>query len=413
MEVKSEPDANEPQLGSSPTLAAAPRALLPAARKPRRRALLIGINYIGQPAQLSGCVNDIADVRAVCTDLRYDEVCILHDGVWPGKFNKADARIGPDLRPTHKNITAAMSWLVKDAAAGDILWFHYSGHGGQLQALIAGAEPDGLDETIVPVDYEVSGQIRDEDIKKMLVDPIRGTRASLRAVLDSCHSGTGIDLKYNLVDATALRAVEAGAAPAARDVSAPSDIPESKSRRIGPEPPGPTPPGMMDSVAAVNAFKRGNGAAIIAALVIPLIPSGGDRALAVELAGPETLIEWSAAVLGGAATRRTVLGGAFAERPTARGFGPVEVCLVSGCADPQTSADATFNRRPGGALTHCLVEYLRTCYRASSLGVQATWPTAVDLLRNVRRKIRAGGFEQVPQFSSEEPITPALRFNLL
>lgn len=193
-------------------------------------------------------------MRAVCTDLRYDEVCILYDGVWPGKFNKADARIGPDTRPTRKNMLAAMAWLVKDAAAGDLLWLHYSGHGGQLRALIDGTEPNNLNDTIVPVDYEASGQIRDEDLKKILVEPIRGTGASLRAVLDSCHSGTGIDLKYNLVDATLLRTFEAD---------------------------------------AVNAFARGGGAAIIAPLVAPLIPSHGDRALAVELAGPETLIEWS------------------------------------------------------------------------------------------------------------------------
>jgi len=65
-----------------------------ATRNPRRRALLVGINYndAGQAdIQLNGCVNDAADMRTLCRDLQYDEVCVLHDGPWPGKFDAADA----------------------------------------------------------------------------------------------------------------------------------------------------------------------------------------------------------------------------------------------------------------------------------------------------------------------------------
>jgi len=238
---------------------------------------------------------------------------------------------------------------VQDAAPGDMLWFHYSGHGGQLKALISGVELDGLSETIVPVDYAVNGQILDEELKKILVDPIRGSGAALRVVLDCCHSGTGLNLRHNLVDSTALRAI---------DIRPARDIPAGEPRRF-------------------------------------------------ESDGPEMFVEW-----GDDGERRSILCDAFAERSVPQRYGPVEVCLISGCGDPQTSADATFDRRPGGALTHNLLEYLRTCYHVSRGGIFAAWPTAIDILRNVRRKIREGGFDQVPQFSSEEPISMRMRFNL-
>jgi uncharacterized caspase-like protein len=32
--------------------------------------------------------------------------------------------------PTKENIINALKWLIKDAKAGDSLFFHYSGHGG-------------------------------------------------------------------------------------------------------------------------------------------------------------------------------------------------------------------------------------------------------------------------------------------
>lgn len=39
------------------------------------------------------------------------------------------------LYPTQKNVLAAMRWLVEGSRAGDILFFHFSGHGGQKRNL--------------------------------------------------------------------------------------------------------------------------------------------------------------------------------------------------------------------------------------------------------------------------------------
>ncbi|KAG6328631.1 hypothetical protein ID866_10458 [Astraeus odoratus] len=71
--------------------------------------------------------------------------------------------------PTRRNILDAMRWLVRDAQPHDSLFFHYSGHGGQIPDT-NGDETDGLDEVIYPVDYKQAGIIVD----------------------DSCHSGTAL-----------------------------------------------------------------------------------------------------------------------------------------------------------------------------------------------------------------------------
>jgi len=35
--------------------------------------------------------------------------------------------------PTKKNILSALKWLVKDAAPGDSLFMHFSGHGSEVR----------------------------------------------------------------------------------------------------------------------------------------------------------------------------------------------------------------------------------------------------------------------------------------
>lgn len=325
-----------------------------ARRRPRKRALLIGINYTGQPAELSGCVNDVADVRAACAALRYDEVCVLCDGAWPGAFDAADARLG-DTKPSRANMTAAFRWLVDGAGPGDRLYLHYSGHGGQLRALVPGSEADGLDETLVPVDYATAGMVRDDELRERLVVPLYGSGAALRATLDCCHSGTGMDLRHNLQAAR-------GAAPGA-------------------------PPGDPQSVVAQLTAD---------AVRAELARWFGEAAVAKHLGGAG-FVEWSG-------------DGPPASEGRAVGAAPPDILVVSGCADSQTSADAWFGRRANGALTHCLLEALAPALARGAAG--RSWPLARDLLRDLRRRLSAGGYDQVPQVSSEAPVGAATRFDL-
>lgn len=87
-----------------------------------------------------------------------------------------------------------MSWLVQGCQPGDSLVFHYSGHGSQ-QRNYTGDEIDGYDETLCPLDFETQGMIVDDEINATIVRPLpRGVK--LHAIIDSCHSGTMLDLPF-------------------------------------------------------------------------------------------------------------------------------------------------------------------------------------------------------------------------
>eukprot|EP00957_Ditylum_brightwellii_P143824 10959352-Ditylum_brightwellii.AAC.1 len=56
-------------------------------------------------------------------------------------------------------------------------------------------EEDGLNETILPMDYQ-KGQITDDMIWSSVVYPLP-SGVKLTVVMDCCHSGTGLDLPFD------------------------------------------------------------------------------------------------------------------------------------------------------------------------------------------------------------------------
>ncbi|KAF6834807.1 Metacaspase-1B [Colletotrichum musicola] len=152
----------------------------------RRKALLIGINYFGQRGQLRGCINDVKNMSAYLVErfgYKREDMVLL-----------TDDQQNPMSQPTKQNLLRAMHWLVKDARPNDSLFFHYSGHGGQTKDL-DGDEDDGYDEVIYPVDFRQTGHITDDEMHRIMVQPLQaGVR--LTAIFDSCHSGTALDLPY-------------------------------------------------------------------------------------------------------------------------------------------------------------------------------------------------------------------------
>jgi len=96
--------------------------------------------------------------------------------------------------PTRENLLRAMRWLVDGASAGDSLVFHFSGHGVQKLDM-NDDEVDGYNEALCPMDFERSGKILDDEINATIVRPL-GKGVKLHAIVDTCHSGTILDLPY-------------------------------------------------------------------------------------------------------------------------------------------------------------------------------------------------------------------------
>jgi hypothetical protein len=175
-----------PQLSSGQKMSTAEPWLLRSNGSRRTKALFIGINYTGTPHVLKGCHNDAIAMKQHVTD------------VWG--FNPNNMRMlmddGKNTPPTRANIIAGMRWLVEGVQPGDSLFLHYSGHGSREKDL-NGDEVSGYDSVMCPSDMKTAGTILDDDIFTLVAAPIpRG--AELFALMDCCHSGTIMDLPYNI-----------------------------------------------------------------------------------------------------------------------------------------------------------------------------------------------------------------------
>ncbi|GAA0171199.1 hypothetical protein LIER_25289 [Lithospermum erythrorhizon] len=152
----------------------------------RRRAVLCGITYKGHPKSLPGSINDVICMKNfLINKLGFPNSSVIL---------LTDDEMDRSRIPTKMNIRRALHWLVQGCQPGDSLVFHYSGHGSKLRDS-DGDEVDGHDESLCPVDYETEGRMLDDEINEIIVRPLpRG--ATLHAIIDTCFSGTFLDLRY-------------------------------------------------------------------------------------------------------------------------------------------------------------------------------------------------------------------------
>jgi metacaspase-1 len=152
----------------------------------RKKSLLIGINYIGTDNELKGCHQDVENVAEFISYRGYSDdsrsQVILRD----------DQEYNSPFYPTGHNILAAMDWLVSEP--GTCCFLHYSGHGGQIPD-VDGNRTTGLDDSIVPVDFQERGQISSTLLHEHLVTNL-APRSTLFVVMDCCHSGSAVELPY-------------------------------------------------------------------------------------------------------------------------------------------------------------------------------------------------------------------------
>lgn len=148
-----------------------------------RKALLVGVNYVGTPYELYGCVEDAGRMRDLLSTRGFTEFTLVTDDTV--------------ITPTKENILNSFRNMIATANAGDLLFFYYSGHGSNIYDN-NGDETDKLDEMIVGSDMR---GVLDDEFKTILTENMK-EGVTLFALFDSCYSGTMLDLKYCYMDST-------------------------------------------------------------------------------------------------------------------------------------------------------------------------------------------------------------------
>ncbi len=134
-----------------------------------RKALCIGIDeYASSP--LEGCVNDAKQ--------------------WADLFsNDYDVTELHNENATRSGIISVLRGMISRSSSGDVLVVTYSGHGTQIESSNNDEDDDGLDEAVVPYDYDSRGDLLvDDDIGELVSELSSGV--NLTFIMDCCHSGT-------------------------------------------------------------------------------------------------------------------------------------------------------------------------------------------------------------------------------
>ncbi|MGB6300959.1 MAG: caspase family protein [Rivularia sp. (in: cyanobacteria)] len=147
--------------------------------KPCKLALLVGINdYKNGISPLGGCVTDV---------LLQQKLLINRFG-----FKEKDILLLTDAQATRQNILQAFDkHLIKQAKPGDVVVFHFSGHGSRVKDKDKDM-PDGLNGTIVPVDSSLppdGGVVQDIMGHTLFLLMYALQTENVTVVLDCCHSG--------------------------------------------------------------------------------------------------------------------------------------------------------------------------------------------------------------------------------
>jgi hypothetical protein len=169
-----------------------------------RKALLIGINEYERVNNLRGCGNDVSNLFSALSDF--------------AGFTSGQVRSVAHDRATKAAIENRLAWLVGDAAPGDLLILHFSGHGSQVRDRDGDELDDGLDEVLCPFDMNWDASfITDDYLREKLRVP---EGVVLEVILDACHSGEGSS--HTAFPASAAPAVDPNRQP--RFAQPPVDI---------------------------------------------------------------------------------------------------------------------------------------------------------------------------------------------
>lgn len=141
---------------------------------------------------LGGCVNDIRLVRQFLRQVGVsDDHVLTLTAPNPAEHGVA-AHPSGNRGVTRRMVLYAFNKITQEAQPGDLVYIHYSGHGGRARTVYEDLKGrDGYDETLVPSDIEVPGgqYIRDVEVAKWL-EAMVAKKLTVTLIMDSCHSGS-------------------------------------------------------------------------------------------------------------------------------------------------------------------------------------------------------------------------------
>ena len=153
-----------------------------------KHALILAVG--DYPSNVKNAWNDLSSAN----DARLIQGMLERQG-----FLKENVQLMRDAAVKADSVNMVFDQVLSRVKQGDIFYFHFSGHGQQVQDL-NGDEADGYDEALVLHDAPMvfySGYKFDkhytDDLLKIKLDAIRkklGSNGQVIMVIDACHSGT-------------------------------------------------------------------------------------------------------------------------------------------------------------------------------------------------------------------------------
>ena len=352
-----------------------------------KRALLIGINYTGMTGELKGCINDICDIYRLLKDNGYTYFSILADSILPSEiiYNRYSS-------PTRENIISYIKNLISSTIDGDHIYIHYSGHGSQINTLY-GEEHDSMNEVLVPLDYTTSGFISDNYLRTIIINPLLEKKVKLRIILDCCHSGTALDLKYNLyLNNKDIKKDNLNIEDINKEDINKEDINKDDNKK-------------QETYVTNNVIEL-----MVKEQIEKILEKYIDKSI-IDKYMKKIEINNSLELIESIDNNKNILSLTnFYDRIDNNNNIDkkikLDVLMLSGCKDEQTSADATFNNRANGALTTIFINIYRKYMTENNI------KNVVYFLRELQDNIKKSGFNQIPQLSSETVFTQYRLYDL-
>jgi len=184
---------------ATPTGPAEAMSLPPQSDEGRKLALIIAISDYGEPGLNPVTGEPMRPYRNLNAK---NDIPLIRGVLEIQGFREENIRVVQDAEADAEGFRDAFRQLIREADEGDVVVFHYSGHGHRMtnDNPEEDEETDGYDELLVPYaahddfyeGYDGSLHIRDDEVGEFLAGLRQkvGPTGNVTFFLDACHSGT-------------------------------------------------------------------------------------------------------------------------------------------------------------------------------------------------------------------------------